>query len=498
MKKLHLIIILLFYIPCFGQVNSIKIDGQAPIFGNNLFKGQEGGLDFIDPQVGIQIGTRDYPARKSIKFNSGLDTNTLILLQINQFTKVNNIGFKDNHYYYLTFGPSPTFPNSPETLGPVGIAKVSMAGRLIWNRLISPPNISGLEFLGLGSFASITDSSNKIWILSSREYGLINRVFHPVVLCVDTAGSLISSCDINANIPSLGHHIYEIDGNSIGVVGQEWRRDTAVTVMWKVNKSTSTFLSKADYGIISERNSGFRDNIIRVAQGPNHNYFLYGYSRKFNAHPFLNPFFFRAEVRDSLNSLVNSWIMGNEWINYAAFLKSGDLFCQVVTDSGFFLRWYNPSTGSIRQSVFEPVTDTLIGPDITYAYLFPFISDSGNFYCATIFQGVPGGIFTRIYSLQNVGQAWSPWNNPTGLPNSKPSLSLHAYPNPTSGRFRLQGYKEEEGLTLRIFSNSGKEVWRGIPSPEGEIDISQLSPGLYHVEALTSSGKRWSTRVVRE
>ncbi len=73
-----------------------------------------------------------------------------------------------------------------------------------------------------------------------------------------------------------------------------------------------------------------------------------------------------------------------------------------------------------------------------------------------------------------------------------------AYPNPTSGKFRLRGYKEEEGLTLRIFSNSGKEVWRGIPSPEGEVDISNLSPGLYHVEALTTSGNRWSTRVVRE
>ncbi len=75
---------------------------------------------------------------------------------------------------------------------------------------------------------------------------------------------------------------------------------------------------------------------------------------------------------------------------------------------------------------------------------------------------------------------------------------LELYPNPTFGKFKLRGYKEEEGLTLRIFSNSGKEVWRGIPSPDGEIDISQLSPGLYHLEALTTSGKRWSTRVVRE
>ncbi len=73
-----------------------------------------------------------------------------------------------------------------------------------------------------------------------------------------------------------------------------------------------------------------------------------------------------------------------------------------------------------------------------------------------------------------------------------------AYPNPTSGRFKLRGYKDEEGLTLRLFNNSGKEVWRGVPSPEGEVDISNLSPGLYHVEALTTSGKRWSTRVVRE
>ncbi|WP_414524383.1 T9SS type A sorting domain-containing protein, partial [Umezakia ovalisporum] len=78
-----------------------------------------------------------------------------------------------------------------------------------------------------------------------------------------------------------------------------------------------------------------------------------------------------------------------------------------------------------------------------------------------------------------------------GLGNENKALSLYAYPNPTSSRFKLRGYKEEEGLTLRLFNNSGKEVWRGVPSPEGEVDISQLSPGLYHVEALTSSGKRW-------
>ncbi len=82
--------------------------------------------------------------------------------------------------------------------------------------------------------------------------------------------------------------------------------------------------------------------------------------------------------------------------------------------------------------------------------------------------------------------------------NKTISQESMAYPNPTYGRFKLRGYKEKEGLTLRIFSNSGKEVWRGIPSPEGEIDISQLSPGLYHVEALTTSGKRWFTRVARE
>ncbi len=498
MKNLLLVLMLLLSLTAKSQILNKRIESTVPIFGAYLVKGNEAIFGFDDGQYGINIGSQSFPARRAISINSTFDTSSLFLFQFSQFSYIKNIGFYDNHYYAITAGLSPSFPQLPQVFGLIGIAKISQTGRLIWNRTINPPGITGEDFLNSGAVASVMDSSNKFWILSNRRIGNSSQLLHPVVFCIDTTGNLVSTSDVPVLLNSVGQHLYINSKNKVEVVGQQWKRDTATTVKWELNVASPNLTTQFNFGIISERSGGPNDNVFRISQGPDKKYFFYGYSRKFNIPPRQNPFSYRAEIRDSSNALINSLTSGNEWISYATFLNSGELFCQVVTDSGFFLRWYNPNTGNIRQSVFEPVTDTLDGPDITYAYLFPTVSDSGNFYCATNCRSFTLGYFNRIYSLQNVGKVWKPWNNPTGLPNSKPSLSLHAYPNPTSGRFRLRGYKEEEGLTLRLFSNSGKEVWRGIPSPEGEVDISNLSPGLYHVEALTTSGKRWSTRVVRE
>ncbi len=78
------------------------------------------------------------------------------------------------------------------------------------------------------------------------------------------------------------------------------------------------------------------------------------------------------------------------------------------------------------------------------------------------------------------------------------SNTTFTYPNPTMGRFRVNNFGDGEATTIRLLNNTGKEVWRGAPSSDGEIDISGLMPGLYHVEALTNSGRRWATRVVKE
>ncbi len=498
MKKIFNIIFVLLSLSVKAQVLNKNIVSTAGILGSELTRGKEALISFNDLQFGINIGNQSYPALRAIAINSSFDTSSLFYFQLSQFTYIKNIGFYDNHYYAITQRHSPTFPQSPFSYGPTGIAKIAQDGRLIWNRVVNPPNIAPDEFLTFGAVASTFDSSGRFWVLSNRRQGNLNQLLHPVLLSLDTSANVLLNTDIPCTVHSIGQHLFESDNNSIGIVGQEWRRDTATAVKWILNKNSGNQIAKFNFGINSERSSGITENPHRITQGPNGKYFFYGSSRKFNFHPLLYPFVNRGEFRDSSNTIISSFSLGKEWISYANYLKSGDLFCQVVTDSGFFLRWYNPNTGSLRQSVFEPVTDAIVGADLADVYLYPFISDSGNFYCATLCQGSNSLFFTRIYSLQNVGQVWSPWNNPTGLPSSKTALSLYAYPNPTSSRFKLRGYKEDEGLTLRLFNNSGKEVWRGVPSPEGEIDISYLSPGLYHVEALTSSGKRWSTRVVRE
>ncbi len=435
----------------------------------------------------------------SLELTSNLDTFRLTEFRPEVLSFGSAIGEKDGNFFFLNKKANPQFPVVRFPSAESGISKHRVPKHRFWDWNITPPGLNGDDYIWNGVFSTETDSSDKFWVLINRNYSPAGgNLFHPVVMCLDTAGLLVQEFDLPVIEVSVGHQIVQVDANSFGIIGRELGPDTSQSVFWHVQKSPMQLLSKTYLGYTAERDAGEWDNTMRLAIGPGGKYFVYGLNRQVGQLD-TYPSNHIATMRDSIGGRIQKWQITDGWVNYAAFLQNGDLFCQVVTDTGFFLRRYNPNTGSILSSQLIKLPDT-VNPDWIYiTYRYPIISDSGHFYCGINLQDLTTrNRFTRLYCLPNVGKVWKPWNNPTGLPNSKPSLSLHAYPNPTSNRFMLRGYKEEEGLTLRLFSNSGKEVWRGTPSPEGEIDISNLSPGLYHLEALTTSGKRWSTRVVRE
>lgn len=55
------------------------------------------------------------------------------------------------------------------------------------------------------------------------------------------------------------------------------------------------------------------------------------------------------------------------------------------------------------------------------------------------------------------------------------------YPNPSSGIIRINS-DSYENLNVKIFSLTGQLVKQGVYQPQGDIDISDLSRGLYLVQ----------------
>ncbi len=494
-----IMLIITINIKCHAQIRTQKLDNGKFILLFNFVQGDDVSMYLMDGKNAFFLNNTTYFSARLMNLRSSFDSLSYAFYRRNDYQYIQPIGFKSGHHYVLGVLPNAGFPATEFPFGRAEILKYNRFGRKIWNWNITPPGLNGDDYIWSGVFSTVTDSSDKFWVLINRFYSPNGgNLFHPVVMCLDTAGLLVQEYDLPVIEMSVGHQIVQVDANSFGIIGRELGPDTSQSVFWHIQKSPMQLLSKTYLGYTAERGPGEWDNTVRVAVGPGDKYFIYGLNRPLNQ-VFTYPLNHIATMHDSIGGRIQKWQITDGWVNYAAFLQDGDLFCQVVTDTGFFLRRYNPNTGTILSSQLIKLPDT-VNPDWIYiTYRYPIISDSGHFYCGINLQDLTTrNRFTRLYCLPNVGKVWKPWNNPTVLPNSKLSLSLLAYPNPTSGKFRLRGYKEEEGLTLRLFSNSGKEVWRGVPSPEGEVDISQLSPGLYHVEALTSSGKRWSARVVRE
>ncbi len=385
--------------------------------------------------------------------------------------------------------------NFPVTFGDAIFRKFRKSdGSLVWQRRLQLPLPSENCFGSIGIGNIPLGNGTAIHVALRSDYPTIGIGSHPFVQIIDSSGLILSTNDYfntnnthsgGGNISKLPNGNYFISQTERFFNGRLWCYG-----LWLDGNTHAVYKKKyVDYNLSTG------PHIFNILPVKPDKYIvnIRGYGSSFQ--------FFRDTLTfltDSSLSLANAtWVKRGKYFDFGTAMEDGSVTTVVGKGNKVFVENLNMLNGQVNWSRnFEPNGFDLYGNELVKADF----DDSSNLYISGI------GTFNNIYAqdnwlakLSNVGQPWDPWNtNLQGLSNENKPLSLFAYPNPTSGRFRLRGYKEEEGLTLRIFSNSGKEVWRGVPSPEGEVDISQLSPGLYQVEALTTSGKRWSTRVVRE
>jgi hypothetical protein len=82
--------------------------------------------------------------------------------------------------------------------------------------------------------------------------------------------------------------------------------------------------------------------------------------------------------------------------------------------------------------------------------------------------------------------------------NSVAMFSL--FPNPTSTNLTLKFTNEEHIKSISITDILGKIVWQTSTSASNTytIDISQASPGIYYVKALSDNGEVMVKKVVKE
>ncbi len=94
------------------------------------------------------------------------------------------------------------------------------------------------------------------------------------------------------------------------------------------------------------------------------------------------------------------------------------------------------------------------------------------------------------------------WNSGIVTPilGDAPKFSFKIFPNPTSERLYVQG-KSKDATTLLLRSLEGKELLRKefpVGTTLRELDVSNLSKGIYLLEIQTSSGRKFTEKVVIE
>ena len=74
--------------------------------------------------------------------------------------------------------------------------------------------------------------------------------------------------------------------------------------------------------------------------------------------------------------------------------------------------------------------------------------------------------------------------------------NINVYPNPTNEKIFISNLKENN-VTLKVFDISGKEVINKKVSNKEQVDLSQLSKGIYQ---LSFEGKEWkeNRRIVKD
>ncbi len=108
-----------------------------------------------------------------------------------------------------------------------------------------------------------------------------------------------------------------------------------------------------------------------------------------------------------------------------------------------------------------------------------------------------------VYRSTNVGftiNVISPSQlNTISVQENNPSLISNIFPNPSKDRIFITSSAKTGVMNYSILSISNQKILEGkISGEKSEVDISQLSPGIYFFEVVNSSGQRSFDRFIKE
>ncbi len=458
-----------------------------------LSQGKEILAHFIDAYNPIISGNNYYLGMRYLNLNSNLDTSRFAYFMRSEYFLTRPLAYNNGFHYFSRILPSRRFPQDIVPMGRAGLVKFNDKGQKKWDFNISPGSVAGNDLLGNGIVSSFQGKPNEIFVMGNRTYtgGAPSRM-HPFIMVFDTLGFKVRELDILVRDSTVGYQMVQLANDRIGVLGTQYTVDSNAAVMWIIQSNPLRLVSQEFIGISEIQN---RDYYTKVAVGPNDKYFFY---RQAFAQPANIANTTTAQMRASLNG-TPIWTITGDYVNFATFLENGNLLIQTTTLNNFELHEIDPNTGFSTSSNVFPAIETVPATGKNWGFQFPILSDSGNFYCAANYVATNTvNRYCRLYCVKAIGKTYKPWVFTTSISDLISTEGIHLYPNPTRGMIKIKFSSESVVSIARIFNNSGKEVWRGAPSSDGEIDISGLMPGLYHVEALTNSGRRWATRVVKE
>ena len=130
------------------------------------------------------------------------------------------------------------------------------------------------------------------------------------------------------------------------------------------------------------------------------------------------------------------------------------------------------------------------------------ISKSGDIYCTGNFQDTadfdPGADSTFIISSGKMDVFILKLKpDPVGAIHDFSVKNILLYPNPNAGKFVIELPISATNAQLSVFSLAGEEVHqRKLSATKNNIDISNLSPGVYIINITLSSGEKYYGRVV--
>ncbi|MEQ8907702.1 MAG: T9SS type A sorting domain-containing protein [Vicingaceae bacterium] len=103
--------------------------------------------------------------------------------------------------------------------------------------------------------------------------------------------------------------------------------------------------------------------------------------------------------------------------------------------------------------------------------------------------------YDQIFFLKKGNQTWGTPPLTVGLAKDKKSNSFKFFPNPTKGKLLFS--TQENIVLIRVYDQNGRLV-KHWDTPQNEIDVSELSKGLYFISLQTQSGELINRKFVKQ